>query len=476
MLLYTKILLLLWLINFAPPLLAHLLGDKWNAPLDGGCTLRDGQFLLGPHKTRRGVLAGIAAGVVGGWALGFPLWLACLTGILSMSGDLLSSFVKRRCSFPSGSTVFGLDQVFEGLLPLAVVGPYVSLSLRDVLLLTLVFSVGAYLGSRFFKGILLQKPYEGYRRTVNSRVRLRELRACQITSHPLHHFLNFEDAIYYHLILKSFFRLLGVYERGLQNALQIRVSRLAFAFPQLPKAFDGYKILYLSDLHLDGLSGLTEKLQSLVRDLPADLCVIGGDLRMETHGPFVESMARMRRLLPEIRVKDGIIGILGNHDCMEIVEPLQEEGMTYLINDALAIERNGEKIWLIGVDDPHYYRCDDLEQAFQQVPAGDFSILLAHTNEAYRAAHKFGANFYLCGHCHAGQIQIPRIGPLFTHSRAPRRYSKGIWEYRGMTGYTSDGAGVSGVPLRFFSQGEVALITLRRGLSPPAQSDADLPG
>ncbi|MGA7874308.1 MAG: CDP-archaeol synthase [Desulfoferrobacter sp.] len=474
MLLLIKILLLLWLINFAPPLLAHMLGDKWNTPLDMGYALTDGQLLFGPHKTQRGVLAGIAAGILVGWAMGFPVWVGCMTGVLSMSGDLLSSFIKRRFSLPAGSIVFGLDQIFEGILPLAILAPHFSLGLTDILLLTGVFAVGAYWGSLFFKGVLLQKPYENYRRSVNPRVRFREFRACQITSHPLHHFLNFEDAIYYHFIMKSFFRLLGLYNKGLQNALNVRVSRLAFNFQQLPEVFNGYRILYLSDLHLDGLQSLTEKLQLLVRDLPVDLCVIGGDLRMETHGPFFEAMAHMRRLIPEIRARDGIIGILGNHDCMEIVEPLEEDGMTYLINDSLAIERKGEKIWFVGVDDPHYYRCHDLDEAFQQVPAGDFTVFLAHTNEAYREAREFGSNFYICGHCHAGQIQLPPIGPIFTHSRAPRRYSKGIWQYRGMTGYTSDGVGVSGVPLRFFSQGEVVLITLRRGNSTHAP-DAESP-
>ena len=231
--------------------------------------------------------------------------------------------------------------------------------------------------------------------------------------------------------------------------------------------------MFLTDLHLDGLKGLTEKLQTLLRDLPADLCVIGGDLRMETHGPFSEALSLMRRLIPAIHAKDGIIGILGNHDCIEIVDVLEKEGMTFLVNDAMAVERNGDKIWFVGVDDPHYYRCDDLGQAFQGVREGDFAIFLAHSNEIYREARQYGAKLYLCGHSHAGQIQLPPLGPLFTHSRAPRRYSEGNWSYRGMKGYTSYGAGVSGVPLRFFSHGEVVLITLKRK---PSGHGADEPG
>jgi uncharacterized protein len=462
MLHYFQVLILLWLINFAPPLLAHLLGPRWNSPMDKGLLFGDGRPLLGPHKTLRGFLGGIAASLVVGCTLGFPLWIAFLTGLLSMLGDLTSSFIKRRCDLPSGSVVLGLDQIFEGLFPFTVLSPFLGLNILSVLILTTLFVLGAHLGSRFFKEILLQKPYENYRRSVNSRVRLRELRACQIISNPLHHFLNFEDAIYYHFILGYFFRIARLYNKGMLNALKVKVCRITFEFDDLPPAFDGYRILFISDLHLDGLKGLTEKLQTILRDHPADICVVGGDLRMETHGPSSTALAHMRRVIPAIQSKDGIIGILGNHDCIEMVEPLEEAGMTYLVNDAVAIERNGARIWFVGVDDPHYYRCHDLKQAFQQVQEDEFAILLAHSNELYREACEYRPKLYICGHTHAGQIQIPPIGPIFTHSRAPRRYSRGVWRYRGMIGYTSCGVGVSGVPLRFFSHGEVSLICLKR--------------
>jgi hypothetical protein len=80
----------------------------------------------------------------------------------------------------------------------------------------------------------------------------------------------------------------------------------------------------------------------------------------------------------------------------------------------------------------------------------------------YREAKQYGAQLYLCGHTHAGQIQIIPIGPVFTHSRTGRRYIQGVWEYHGMRGYTSSGVGTSGIPVRYFSEGEVVRITLRR--------------
>ncbi len=462
MLICLKILVLLWLVNLAPPLLAHYLGTTWDAPVDRHHSWRDGRELFGPHKTLRGLGAGIAAGCLVGWLLGFYWWAALSAAASSMAGDLLSSFIKRRLQIPSGHNLAGLDQLFEGALPLLPLAAAYALGVWQIVGVLAVFCGGAYVGSRLLDELLRKRPSAAYRRPLNSRTRLREIRSCQITSQPFHYLLNFEDAIYYHVIMRGTFRALGVYHRGMRNALEIDVNRFTLNFPDLPAAFDGYTFLFLSDLHLDGLEGLTDRLRELLSALPVDLCVLGGDLRMETHGPYAKVLREMRRLVPSIRARDGIYSVLGNHDCLELVEPLQELGIRYLVNDARAVERTGQRLWLVGVDDPHYYQCHSVPEAFQGVPEREFRVFVAHSNEIYRQAAAYAPQLYLCGHTHAGQIQIPGIGPVFTHSKAPRRMSEGIWHYRGMTGYTSRGVGVSGAPVRFFCRGEVAVITLTR--------------
>jgi uncharacterized protein len=461
--LFLTILLLLWLVNFAPPFLAYLLEERWNRALDGGVLFRDGKPLLGKHKTVRGLLAGILVGTGAGLLLGFTWWEGLLAGLLSLSGDLLSSFIKRRAGYVSGSVVPGLDQIFEGLLPLLFLAARYPLGWGSVLLLVILFSVPAYFGSWFFKKVLSQPPYEGYPRKVSPRVRLRELRACDLSSGPLYPLLNFEHALYYHIFMKMVFRTMGVYSRGVRNALQVRLERRVVHFPDLPAEFDDYSILFLSDLHLDGVDQLTETLQGIVDPISMDLCLLGGDYRMRMYGPCNEALRRMERLTDRIHARDGIYSILGNHDCVEMIHPLENRGVRFLINESEVLERKGSRIWLVGIDDPHYYRCHDLERAFSDVPGGGFSICMAHSPEAYREAAAFGARFYLCGHTHGGQIGIPRLGPVFTHSRAPRRVSSGLWQEGKMIGLTSSGAGVSGVPVRFFTRGEVLLLTLKRG-------------
>ena len=265
-----------------------------------------------------------------------------------MLGDLLSSFLKRRFSFTSGDTVPGLDQIPEGLLPFMVISPYYSLSVGYVLQFAIVFWLGAYCGSVFLNRVLLCKPFESYPRRIRALTRLRELLSCAITARPFSHILNFEDAVYYHVFMASVFKALGIYERGKQNALVIEKREVSFHFCDLPPAFDGYKILFLTDLHLDGLDGLTEKAAQLIHRSPVDMCILGGDFRMETYGPFDAALSQLRLLLPEIRARDGILGILGNHDCPEIVNSLKELGVTFLVNDSLSVEREGDCIWISG--------------------------------------------------------------------------------------------------------------------------------
>jgi uncharacterized protein len=461
MCLFLKILTLLWAINLAPPLVAFFFEDKWDAPLDLGYHLPDGNLLFGSHKTFRGFGAGLGTGLLAGVLFGMPWWLGLGTGLLSMAGDLISSFIKRRLGISSGDIVPVLDQGFEGLFPFFLLAPTFLLSAGEILLLIVIFSLGAFIGSLFLNRVLLAAPFANYPRLLRPRVRLKEFRACQITSDPLRYFLNFEDAFYYHVLMKTMLRLMGVYEKGKRNALELKTTHIDFCFSTLPTSFENYTILFLSDLHLDGLDGLTERIQALVRRHRVDLCVLGGDIRMDHHGPSTEALARLYRLLPDIQAKDGIIAIMGNHDCLEMIEPLEEAGLTVLVNDSRAIERNGEKIWIVGVDDPHYFKCHDLELAFANVPTGSFRIFLAHSNEIYREAAAYRPQLYLCGHTHGGQIQIPFLGPIFTHSSAPRSFFYGPWKYGQMLGYTTCGAGVSGAPVRFLTQGEVLLITLK---------------
>ena len=103
---------------------------------------------------------------------------------------------------------------------------------------------------------------------------------------------------------------------------------------------------------------------------------------------------------------------------------------------------------------------DAADRALKSSAKG-FRIGLVHSPEAVAQAAAAGIDLYLTGHTHAGQICLPGGIPIMTNSTVGRSYASGLWRYGNMVGYTSSGIGVSGLPLRFNSQGEVTHITLR---------------
>ena len=256
-------------------------------------------------------------------------------------------------------------------------------------------------------------------------------------------------------------RLTGQHERGLRNARTLVVREIEHDLPRLPRAFDGLRILHLSDLHLDGMPELTGLILEALGDRRFDLCVLTGDYRTELHGPLRTVMRSMQDLIMGIRADLGILGVLGNHDDCHMVAPLEAMGVRMLINEQLVLERGDARVTIIGTDDVHYYYTDQALHALERAGDAAFSIALVHSPEMYDAAGDSGVDLYLCGHTHAGQIALPGGIPVITHLQRGRRYVKGIWRYRSMRGVTHGGTGTSGIPIRFNTRGEILIHTLR---------------
>jgi uncharacterized protein len=269
-------------------------------------------------------------------------------------------------------------------------------------------------------------------------------------------------------LLKLGLQATGLYARGVENALRPVVRSLCFDFDNLPAAFDGFRILHLSDFHIDGNGALADRLVSAIRGLRPDLCVLTGDYRFETQGSSHGVYPPMRLILSSISAKHGVFGILGNHDAAEIAFALEEMGVRMLVNEAVPIRHGGSSLWLAGVDDPFDYRCHDLDRALSAVPREAFQILLVHTPDLYDDAAERLVDLYLCGHTHAGQIRVPVMGALHRNTKAPRAYAYGHWKRKQMHGYTTSGVGCSGLAVRFNCSPEAALIQLRKTKAPLA--------
>jgi predicted MPP superfamily phosphohydrolase len=260
-------------------------------------------------------------------------------------------------------------------------------------------------------------------------------------------------------IISSALKLSGLYWRARRNAARIQIRHHDIALPRLPAEFDGFTILQISDLHIDMNQQAMLRLAELLPQLRYDLCVLTGDYRGKTFGPFaatIEGMARLRAHLV-----GPIYGVLGNHDSLRMVPALEEMGIRMLVNEAEPLLRDGQRLHLAGIDDAHYYRLDNIEKAAAQIPDGECSILLSHTPEIYRQAAHADFDLLLCGHTHGGQICLPGAIPITLDSVLPRRMGSGPWRYRGMIGYTSVGVGSCIVAVRINCPPEITLHHLR---------------
>lgn len=134
-----RLLLLLAVANTSPIVVKRLLGSRWSAPLDGGLRFFDGRPLFGSSKTIRGCIAAVGATALAAPVLGIPAGLGARIGAASMLGDALASFVKRRLGLAPSDQAIALDQIPESLLALLAVRGALSLSLLQILGITVVF-------------------------------------------------------------------------------------------------------------------------------------------------------------------------------------------------------------------------------------------------------------------------------------------------------------------------------------------------
>lgn len=258
-------------------------------------------------------------------------------------------------------------------------------------------------------------------------------------------------------------RLTGIGQVGTANALAIERREIEITCPQLPAAFDGLRLLHLSDLHVDCIPGLDEAIVEAIAGTAPDLAVLTGDYLWRVGGPFEHVLPALARIAAAARPRHGLLATLGNHDPHGIVEPLERLGWRVLLNETATIERGGGRLHLTGTDDVSYFYTAAAQRALEASPQG-CKIALVHSPELSPVAAAAGYALYLCGHTHGGQVCLPNRAPIVTAmTRMPRHRAMGLWRIGAMAGYTSRGAGTSRMPIRFFSRGEVTLITLRRG-------------
>jgi len=276
-------------------------------------------------------------------------------------------------------------------------------------------------------------------------------------------FLRIEGVVPLNRLVTFFLILTGTRGWGRRNYLDVRIVENPVTIPGLPAAFEGFRLLQLADLHCDLCPALIDKVVQLLEGLDYDAVVLTGDYHDGVATEHELSLKLMGKLVKHL--KSPRFAVLGNHDFIEKVAYLEDIGLPLLLNESAAIERAGKRLWICGVDDPHFFRTDDLARARANVPADEPAILLSHSPEAYLRAEELGYQLMLSGHTHGGQFCLPGGIPILKNADVPRSMLAGPWRHGKLRGYTSRGTGACGVAARFFCPPEMTVHVLRSGPS-----------
>lgn len=243
--------------------------------------------------------------------------------------------------------------------------------------------------------------------------------------------------------------------------LEVVTARVAVA--ELPAAFAGYRIAFLTDLHASPIvpRWWLDAAVSLANRLAPDLILLGGD--------FVDDDLRFVASLPSIvaplRAPDGVYAVLGNHDhyvdAAAVRRALDSAGIPELRNANATIARGPHRLGVCGVGDLEMDAID-----FAAAVAGlDESvprIVLSHDPDVFAYwPDGLRCDLMLSGHTHGGQAYLPLLGPPFVPSQFGARFLKGHYRSGARQLYVSRGIGASGVPFRWSCPPELTIVELR---------------
>ena len=230
----------------------------------------------------------------------------------------------------------------------------------------------------------------------------------------------------------------------------------------LPRAFEGFKIVCLSDFHLHPYTqiDLIEKVVAVSNELIPDVVCLLGDYVFEG----ADSIYELASVLARLESTYGVFAVLGNHDLWTdaavVRSGLESVGIRVLVNDSVLLRVGADDLILAGLDDG-WSGEPDLSLALEGSPQEASVILMLHEPDfADQYARDGRVCLQLSGHTHGGQVRIPGIGGPF-RPEFGRKYDDGLVEIEGMWLYTTRGVGVIGPPARFNCRPEVTEITLK---------------
>lgn len=287
------------------------------------------------------------------------------------------------------------------------------------------------------------------------------------------------------LAIVAFFSFIYGFTKGVR---QFEVKHLTVYVPDLPKEFDGYRIVHFSDIHLGSFYGWRRDLPQ--RDIDsinaqhADLICFTGDIQ----NVKPSELTPYHDLLSSLKAKDGVVSVLGNHDYtyymhiddddllakkeMECrVQDFERScGWRLLMNEHIKLHRGKASIYVAGTENYDKPKRTQVAQALYGIKPGQFVLMLQHIPTQWKEMlpstinEKHGSKdsvlvapqLTLSGHTHAGQVSVLGLRPTMFAS-----FDYGLYEREGCQLYTTAGLGGT-VPIRIGATPEIAVITLRR--------------
>jgi uncharacterized protein len=257
-----------------------------------------------------------------------------------------------------------------------------------------------------------------------------------------------------------------------------RVEPVKIRIPGLPAALKGTTIALISDIHSSVYMPRDEmeRYKKTVNSLKADLIVVDGDFVNSKLGevyPFAEAFSGLSAPL-------GVYGVTGNHDYYPrdieaVCREVEQAGIKLLRNENITLEKNGEKIHLLGMDDPFIYEINGylesgktetgrIENMMKGVSETETSIFLCHKPYPFEEYSQLGIDLMLSGHTHGGQVVLAQLDNInLSFASLASRYVQGLYKARHNQKsqlYVTRGVGTVGIPLRINCPPEVTHIVL----------------
>jgi uncharacterized protein len=251
------------------------------------------------------------------------------------------------------------------------------------------------------------------------------------------------------------------------------ITHKQFSLPHLSKAFHGYRLIHITDIHADDTFMVAGRLAGLVETintLEPDLIAITGDFVTSYRSDIKATLS----YLSNLRAKDGVFGVLGNHDhpagVLWVRECLQAGHVQELNNKTYTLRRGDQMLHIVGMDDlwptnigtpaSIWTHLPLLNQLTTSLPDEGAAILLVHEPDfADVAAYNKRLDLQISGHSHGGQVRIPFHGPLLLPPLS-HKYPIGLYSINNMLLYTNRGLGMLPPQLRFDCRPEIAVMDL----------------